>query len=96
MGMPKCIDFGVYYDIVKFINNHAEWHDEIWLDDCPATFLPKGANASLKGTMRSIWQMESLDLPCLEVFWFLGRGEITMQDGIIWKHHFNSLPISSV
>jgi hypothetical protein len=27
------------------LNNHEEWHDEIWLDDCPATFLPKGANA---------------------------------------------------
>ena len=78
MGMPKCIDFGVYYDKVKFRNNHEEWHDEIWLDDCPATFLPKGANASPEGTMRSKWQTESLDLPCLEVFWFL-EGEILRQ-----------------
>jgi hypothetical protein len=47
MGMQKCIDFRVDYDIVKFRNNHEEWHDEIWLDDCPATFLPKGANARI-------------------------------------------------
>ena len=53
MGVQKCIDFRVDYGIVKFTNNHEEWHDEIWLDDCPATFLPKGANASPEGTMRS-------------------------------------------
>jgi hypothetical protein len=25
----KNVDFRVHYDIVRFTNNHAEWHDEI-------------------------------------------------------------------
>ena len=52
MGMQKCIDFRVYYDIVKFTNNHAEWHERSGSMTARQPF-PKGANASPKGTMRS-------------------------------------------
>jgi len=46
MGMQKCIDLGVYYDIVKFINNHAEWHERSGSMTARQPF-PKGANARI-------------------------------------------------
>jgi hypothetical protein len=63
MGMQKykLIDFRVYYDIVKFTNNHAEWHERSGSMTARQPF-PKGANASPKGTMRSEWHTELIDL----------------------------------
>jgi len=46
MGMQKCIDFRVYYDIVKFTNNHAEWHERSGSMTARQPF-PKGANARI-------------------------------------------------
>jgi len=91
MGVQKCIDFRVDYGIVKFTNNHEEWHDEIWLDDCPATFLPKGANARIHEVKDG--KRNHQTSPLCEVFWFLGRGEITMQDSII--HEMEYYPVST-
>jgi len=46
MGIQKSIDFRVYYDIVKHINNHAEWHERSGSMTARQP-VPKGANARI-------------------------------------------------
>jgi len=56
-------------------------------------FFQKVLMPALREPWGQRWQTESLDLLFWEVFWFLGRGEITMQDSII--HDMEYYPVST-
>ena len=70
MGMQKSIDFRVYYDIVKYINNHEEWHERSGSMTAQQP-VPKGANASpiheVKDGKRNHWTSPLCEVFCFKV-----------------------------